>query len=361
MDARVMMSGNLGGVAYTYAKYLRKRKIDVSLYLWNWELRKNTRNPLKTDVDCKALPDWVRSFSDTRFLFGEFRKKAKDFDIHHAFNTDPIYAQFTGKPFISHPVGSDAREFALARGIHPLLLRRAYQKNETYFYCQLDYQNNVLTKCKIKNPIYIEAIQENLDFNGTCEVPERTEVDELFFHPSSHIDKVKGNQILINAYAKYLKKYNPNAILVMIEWGEDVELSKKLVRDYGISDRVIFKKWLSKQDVYNYMLSADIVFDQFILPSSSLVQREACALGKPVVKYMDGNWFKVYSEMPFVPAGTADELYNVFTDYHKDPEKYIVLGRSAKAFSEKYYDWKYITDKIIAEYERMAPKRRGAR
>ena len=354
MDAKVLMSGNLGSVAYTYAKYLRRRNVDVSLYLWNWELKKDTRNPLKTDVECKIIPDWIRTFADTKFIFGEYRKRAKDFDIVHAFNVDPIWAQFTGKPFISHPVGSDAREYAFSGGVHPALLKRAYRKNNAFLFGSLDYYGSVLKNITVQNPVYVDAIQTyDTAVSVPTPVPERDGIEELFFHPSSHIEKVKGNQNLIKAYAKYVKEKRPNSLLVMVEWGEDAHKSLKLVSDLGISDKVVFKKWLSKQEIFNYMKSADIVFDQFILPSSSTIQREACALGKPVVKYMDGNWFKVYGEMPFIPAGTEKELYEVMVDYHGNHDKYRALGNSAKSFVAKYYDWRYITDKIIGVYGTM--------
>ncbi|MFO7618154.1 MAG: glycosyltransferase family 4 protein [Thermoplasmata archaeon] len=351
MDTRVLMSGNLAGVAYTYAKYLRRMNVDVSLYLWNWEMKKDTRNPMKTDTECKTLPDWVHTFTDTRFIFGEYRRKARDFDIVHAFNTDPIYAQFTGKPFISHPVGTDAREYAFGKGFHPALLRRAYRKNDSFFFGSLDYYSNVLRKIRVRNPIYIDAIQQ-MDI-GKFEprpVPERGGADELFFYPSSHTPG-KGASNLIKAFAKYVRTNNSTKKMIMIEWGEDAAKSKMLVNDLGISDWVIFKKWLDKQDVFNHMKCADIVFDQFIVPSSSTVQREACALGKPVVKFMDDSWFKEYDKMPFIPAGSEKELFDVMVDYHENPEKFRAIGVSAKSFVEKYYDWRYITGKIIKTYE----------
>lgn len=38
MDKRVMLSGNLAGVAYNIAKYLRRSDTDIHLYLWPWEV-----------------------------------------------------------------------------------------------------------------------------------------------------------------------------------------------------------------------------------------------------------------------------------------------------------------------------------
>ncbi len=352
-----MLCGNLGCVAYTYAKYLRRKNIDVKLLLWQWELKKTPRNPLKQDLELESLPEWIRFFSDTKNLFKEYRRVAKEFDIIHAFNLTPIHAQFTGRSFISHPCGSDAREYAFKKGLHPMLYRRAFRKNDVFFFNQCDYYDTVLPKLKIKNPMFIPPIiPENLELEMDCCVPERENVEELFFHPASHIHSIKGNDILLKAFSRYVKKYKPSAKLIMVEWGCDIELSKKLVNDLHLLDHVVFKKWLDKKNLLKYMWCSDLIFDQFVIPSGSLIQLEACTLGKPVVKYMDNNWYRVFDDMPFVSAGTVDEIFKVLGEFHNNLDKFKALGLSGKVFVNKHNHWETVTDKIIKNYEKILEK-----
>ncbi|MBW1886745.1 MAG: glycosyltransferase family 4 protein, partial [Deltaproteobacteria bacterium] len=352
----VMMSGNLGGLAYNYAKYLRRKKVDVHLFLWDWEMDAETRNPLLHDIS--SFPDWIHSFSKSNISFREYRKVAKDFDIVHSLNTDPIFAQFCGRPFISHPCGSDARVFAFENGIYPLLYRRAFKKNHAFFFSQLDYYKNVFPKLTIKRPEFIPHIlPDDIEVNTADGIPERDGVEELFFHPSSHIHgtqgNVKGNDILIKAFAKYVKDFTPSAKMIMIDWGQDAESSKRLVKELDISEHVILKKKLSKNEYYTYIHFSDVVFDQFVVPSSSVIQMEACSLGKPVVKFMDDEWFRLYDKMPFVSAGSVNEIYQVLVDYHKDPDKYLALGSFAREFVKRNHSWEVVTGKIIKVYEQM--------
>jgi glycosyltransferase involved in cell wall biosynthesis len=360
MNDYVMMSGNLGCVAYYFTKYLRKRGVNATLYLWKWEMHKDPRNPLKVDLELEdRLPDWIKFFPGNSYAIFEYWRASRKYDLIHAFNTDPIYAQFMGKAFISHPMGSDAREYALSKGFYPMMLRRAFRKNDAFFVSACDFYDTVIPRMKINNiinilPIHQFSSMENIDSS----VPEREIADMLFFHPTSLLWEIKGNQRLIEAYARFVEVHKPSSLLILVEWGKDVDRTRALVDRLGIAEYVIFKKWMDKKNYLAYMKNSDIIFDQFIFPSTSTIQREANALGKPLIRYSDSNWFKLNTERPFFSAGTVNEIYKLLEEYLVDPQKFIRLGETGTEFIQKNNGWKPVTDKVIMAYEKIMEKRR---
>ena len=96
-------------------------------------------------------------------------------------------------------------------------------------------------------------------------IPERDTAEEIYFHPASHNHAVKGNDILLKAFGKYIKEFRPSAKLVMVAWGDDIEASRRIVRDLSISGYVVFKEWLDKKTIRDYMKCADLIFDQFMM------------------------------------------------------------------------------------------------
>ncbi|MDM1341696.1 glycosyltransferase [Acinetobacter pseudolwoffii] len=87
----------------------------------------------------------------------------------------------------------------------------------------------------------------------------------------------KRHDILIKAYAKA----NVQEKLVLVGTGELLEASKKLVKDLGIEDKVIFTGF--KKNPYPYMKHAKLMVLSSDFEGLGLVILEALALGTPVI------------------------------------------------------------------------------
>lgn len=92
----------------------------------------------------------------------------------------------------------------------------------------------------------------------------------------------KGHRYVLEALAQLVKEYPQLIYLIVGDGLEDAAL-RKMVRDYGLDDKVQFLGRKSSKDVMRYMALCDI----FVLPSwdeaFGVVYLEAMAQGKPVI------------------------------------------------------------------------------
>src|SRR5690606_41148696 len=87
----------------------------------------------------------------------------------------------------------------------------------------------------------------------------------------------KRHDILIKAYAKA----NVQEKLVLVGTGELLEASKKLVKDLGIEDKVIFTGF--KKNPYPYIKHAKLMVVSSDFEGFSIAILEALALGTPII------------------------------------------------------------------------------
>jgi len=136
----------------------------------------------------------------------------------------------------------------------------------------------------------------------------------IFFSASRHSWIYKGNDRLIMAFHKYLKR-NSKALLMMTGLGQDLARSKQLVNTLGISQSVRWLPVVSKKTLVKYYNASDAVFDQFVYPAFGTLALEAMACQKPVVSYANTSlWERVHGSVPpMLNASSADEICKAMT------------------------------------------------
>lgn len=144
------------------------------------------------------------------------------------------------------------------------------------------------------------------------------DADFLIFHPSRQhwsnaedLNWEKGNDRLIRAFARFVNKERPKALLVMVAWGQMVEASKALVAEIGISERVM---WLDPQPmpiVLRYVAASDLLADQFVIGAWGAIMPHGMMLGIPTMLYLNEDVHRwCFPQMPPVlNARTEDEIY----------------------------------------------------
>ncbi len=91
------------------------------------------------------------------------------------------------------------------------------------------------------------------------------------------------------------------ALVVFFEWGQEVNLSKDLIREYGFADRVLWEPIVSKPILKDYYAAADVVLDQFNagIGTFGAVVPEAMACARPVMlNYSEDLHRWCYPELP---------------------------------------------------------------
>lgn len=353
----ILHVGNLVNIGYYYVKELREYKINAELLM--------NKNPGPTDdplnYDPKLMgeyPEWIKLYNLQNNWKIQIMKlmRNKRYDLIHAYVEAPIFAQFSNKPYIAHVLGSDLRELAFTKTLKGFLLRRAYKKAKVVLF----YEPKLLPHLKklgIKRKIFFPYSPNEVFY------PQNKKLEEfknnfLIFHPTRADWKNKGNDILIEGFAKFVKN-NPSAILMIIEHGKnlskDMIRNRELIDELKITNNVKFIEGpLNTTDLALYYNYADIIADQFKLGEGGAIYLEAMACKKPVLINLDqSEQKKVFKEPPpIVSAKNANEI-NECLELLKDPDTRKNIGEKSHEWVKTYLNKDKSIKKLISIYEKI--------
>lgn len=182
--------------------------------------------------------------------------------------------------------------------------------------------------------------------------------DELFFSSTrnewagrlkSHDDN-KGNNIIILAFHNYLKLQNvKKAKLLLVEKGYDVDETKKLIAQIGISDRVIWVPEMPRPQLDQYYLAAQFAFGQFHTPVITNSCIEPLAFATPAISYYGHAPISTayYDQLPPIlnskdPSEIAEHLFQTSMDDNKykelqlDSLRWVKKQCAPNAFTNKF-------------------------
>jgi len=347
---KILHAGNLVNVGYLTTKQLRINNIDAELLL-----DPSGSDPAKLDPDLKnSIPDWCIQYSRKKSfwklkILKTMRKKK--YDLIHAYVELPIFAYFSGKKFIVQALGSDFREMAISNSLRGIILRRAYKKAKVILFSMPDHIP-IYNKLGLKNGIFFPLLVDTTFFK-----PKKVDKGELVnkflvLHATNLDWKLKGNDILLNAFAKFVKT-NPKSILIIIERGVDSQRTHQLVNSLKIKQNVKFIKGpLNSIDLQYYFNLVDVVAESFIFPAMSGITNESLCCEKPVITYYPKNVFEgAYTEHPPVlNASNATEVYE-HLEALKDETKRKDIGKKGREWITKYNDPTLYCEKLKVIYE----------
>ena len=143
------------------------------------------------------------------------------------------------------------------------------------------------------------------------------DTDFIVFHPSRqhwssdrNLNWEKGNDFLIEGFARFVKLFRPKALLVMVDWGQTVSQSKALISRLGISDRVLWIEPLTVPGVGRYIAASDALADQFVIGAWGAIMPHGLMLGVPTLIHLNEEVHRwCFPEMPpILNVRTADEI-----------------------------------------------------
>lgn len=346
---KILIAGNMVNQGFVTARELRKRDMDVQLLME--KNPKLTADPAYLDPNLKNnYPDWINIFdkSNKNWKF-EVIRIMKKFDLIHAFVEFPIFASFSGKPFISHSQGADFRELSTSKSLRGFLLRRAYKKSKIIIYTQPDYWK-INEKILNEKGIFVPIIWDKTDWPRF----EKTEKNSklTIFHPANLDFIGKKNQIFIEGFEKFIKKF-PEAHLIIVDRGIDSEKTHELVEKLKIKNFTEFVDGpLDKIKMAEFYSKSDIIADQFGVGSMGSVALESMIYEKPVIIYIDQESHrKSYGSVPPVScAKTPSEVFDVLVQLKE--EKYrIKIGKELRTWFDEYHSLEKITNRISTIYD----------
>lgn len=178
----------------------------------------------------------------------------------------------------------------------------------------------------------------------------------------------KRNDKVITAFARFVRQTGfKSPVLVMFEYGPDVEASKALIEKEGITDKVIWRPLSTRKEILRELRQADMATEYFRANGCGIggTGLEAMACGIPLLTHTNGaiaDPAHHLFEVPIVDVLESHEIYAVFVDYEKNPDKYKQLGAAAR----RWYDARHgkgcipryldLFDAVIADRKQHGPR-----
>lgn len=172
----------------------------------------------------------------------------------------------------------------------------------------------------------------------------RKNSDILIVHQTRHCWKKgrstqKGNDILLSGIAEFVKRQPQVRInLATMEYGPDVELSKQLIAELGISQQVHWFPQMLRKDLMFCLSLADIGAAKFRINAITGGDiYEQLAMKLPVLQHRDDNVFeKKYGKLyPIMNANTPEAVASYLEDYIANKNHYKEMGTQSHEWFKK--------------------------
>jgi hypothetical protein len=149
---------------------------------------------------------------------------------------------------------------------------------------------------------------------------------------------LKGNDVFLRAAGRLAAAGRAFSV-VLVAWGAEVDDSKALIDELGLSDRVRWVPMMSKRRLWAAYCRAHAVVDQFAIPALGGVGIEALALGRRLITRVDeptlADFFGACP--PVLNAATVAEVERAMRGVLDDPADHRGLGTAGRVWIETYH------------------------
>jgi glycosyltransferase involved in cell wall biosynthesis len=282
-----------------------------------------------------------------RELFGRY-------DVVQAYATHPIlaYLAASGRPYVAFEHGT-LRELPFEDSYRGRLLAVSYRAAAKVVITNADVVAAARRLGLVDYAFVPHPVDETRYAPGETGFAAQLGLDDalLLLAPSSQTWEIKGNDLLLSGFAEYLRE-GPKAVLVLTEWGPDVERSRELARRLGIADRLRWLPPLPKLRLVEAYRAAAVVLDQFLIGTFGAVAPEAMACGRPVVMAFDPKVHEwCFPELP--PIARA------LLELARRPEDRERMGAAGRRWVERHHGWRLVVERQRAIYEEVVARAEG--
>ncbi len=271
-------------------------------------------------AECEGLPPPERERVEeyAREHPRKFFRALSDYDIVQGYAIDGFIPFMNGlSSYVSYEHGT-LRELPFGANFYGAVTRTTFLPAPAVFVTNSDVMPATrrmgLDPARIiclPHPFHEEKIDRFLAENVHLVPPEGPAV---FFSPTRHhwIDTsgswTKGNDVFLRAAGRMAQEGRDFRI-ILVEWGQEVEASKALIAQLGITDKVSWVPTRQKHELWEAYAQAHAVVDQFTLPALGAVGVEVMALGRRLITAIDTQQLTEFfgEAPPCLHASTVDE------------------------------------------------------
>jgi glycosyltransferase involved in cell wall biosynthesis len=373
---KIGIIGNMNNSYFSLARYLRDEGYDCELLIL-------ANEPVHFDPSCDTFSEDYSSYCKNvswgdagDFLKQDFSLVEKDLAPYQFLignGPAPAYVAKVGRILdVFIPYGYDIYSLPFFRLVHPIR-QLAYASVARYqrkgiresSYILFDRTNKAFEKLIKKlnypgqrivspAPMIYHKDYENGWHEKTATGPLavqlkklRAESEILLVQHGRQIWKnsadqwsYKGNNLLVEGYAQFVKEHPLMKIkLVLFEYGDDVEETKKLVGQLGVENAVVWMPKMARNKLMTVLAASDMIIGE--LHHSWLtygVALEALCMGKPFMhKRIDSEFSDDYPELyPMLHAFSAQSVYEGLTTEIKNKSGLKDIGKKGREWFMTY-------------------------
>ena len=226
----------------------------------------------------------------------------------------------------------------------------ALTENEAEQYKKMGINENEIKI--IPNGINLEEY-ENLPEKGEFKSKYGIKNDEKIILFLGRIHKIKGVDLLINAFSEVLKEVD-NVKLVIVGPNDGfLNTSKDLSLKNGIDDKVIFTGPLYQKDKLEAYLDAEVYVLPSVYESFGITILEACACGTPVICSNNCGIAEIINNKAgFSVDLSEDEMEKKLIEILNDKKLRNIFSKNALELIQEY-NWDKIVNNLLNLYKEV--------
>jgi glycosyltransferase involved in cell wall biosynthesis len=242
-----------------------------------------------------------------------WRELFKEYDLVQAYSTDPILPMLTDmRPYVAFEHGT-LREFTLGDTPVCRATSLAYRLADHVFITNGDCREyaeriGVARYSPMLHPFDERRIRSAA--SNYADLHQRLGAKFVFLCTLRHDWVTKGTDKYIRALPEIAHNLDADFVLLMTEWGQQVEDSKRLARELDVLKFIQWIQPMRRPQLFRILKSVDVLFDQIALPHFGSTGPEGIAAGVPVIASYDPSstdWL-VDRPAPILAAWTVADI-----------------------------------------------------
>lgn len=374
---RVAFLGNMNNNHFAMARYLRDRGVDADVLLFSDELCHFHPSADTYDLNytsyCRQLTWSGLTWSDCSTPSWRIASELEPYKVIVGCGLAPALCQSIGRSLdIFVPYGGDI--CGLAQYPSPFF----WSRHPVLRWRWVMLQRAGIAKCKVIHAPPVDQLYENRLMELTKDSDRWLEGVPLVYTPTFNPETIlacanrthwahefikvrdenefmllnharhvftgggmhdKGTDNLLRGWALFKKQKSlMRSVLVTLEYGSDVEKSKRLVEELGISDSVRWLPRMLRKDLMIGVALSDVVCGDFTYSwTCSGVLYEALAMAKPILAYRNDQMHqqKRVDLYPILNARSSEDIASRLNEYCESREKCIEQGEYGRLWYER--------------------------
>ncbi len=300
-------------------------------------------------ADALVMPErraaLLTRIADHALLFGPV---LKHYDIILGYSIDGFIPLVNGHgAFASYEHGT-LRELPFEDSLRGLICTLAYRHSPAVFITNTDVLPSVARLGLAPERVHYlpHAFDDRKLMHWRDALPQLAPPtkDVVFFSPTrqhwrdNNLSLAKGNDIMLRAAGRVWAE-GRRFRLVMVEWGEDIAETKRMIEELGYAEAVTWTQPMGKQDLWRAYCTSHAVLDQFVLPALGGVAFETLALGCRLITRTDEHTLARFfgAAPPVLRAGSVEEVASSMRSVLDDPEDNAGIGLAGRAWIEQWH------------------------